>query len=318
MRGRQPPGHVAKERRDLGLDPRRRIDRARGLQHFRARLLLHAQPFAQGRRQGGEGLRHGLGQNARALAAAGDQHVDRPARGRRCVGPVEQGADVGPDRIADQAHPRLDALRDLPQVRERRRDRADIRTEPAVGAAQHRILLVKQRRPPLTQRRQQGRSRRITAEADDHRRVQPLQRLARLEQAARDGHARLGHPDRPAPGGGVQSDPLLGRKGLGVALAPVVGGQHDPPAAPRQLARQRLGREHMAPGPSGGDDADLGFHTVCLPDAAQARHPNPLSSSRRKPGPSGAEGDLFRQGARDSFALSRAAGFRVFAALRPE
>jgi len=35
-------------------------------------------------------------------------------------------------------------------------------------------------------------------------------------------------------------------------------------------------------------------------------------------GPSGAEGDLFRQGVRDSFALSRAAGFRVFAALRPE
>ena len=36
------------------------------------------------------------------------------------------------------------------------------------------------------------------------------------------------------------------------------------------------------------------------------------------PEPSGAEGDLFRQGVRDSFALSRAAGFRVSAAPRPE
>ena len=37
---------------------------------------------------------------------------------------------------------------------------------------------------------------------------------------------------------------------------------------------------------------------------------SPLSSSRRRPGPSGAEGDLFRQGVRDSFALARAAGSR--------
>jgi hypothetical protein len=35
-----------------------------------------------------------------------------------------------------------------------------------------------------------------------------------------------------------------------------------------------------------------------------------LSSSRRRPGPSGAEGDLFMQGARDRVALSRAAGSR--------
>ena len=45
-----------------------------------------------------------------------------------------------------------------------------------------------------------------------------------------------------------------------------------------------------------------------------------LSSFRAErvgdPEPSGAEGDLFTQGVRDSFALSRAAGFRVSEPLR--
>jgi hypothetical protein len=49
------------------------------------------------------------------------------------------------------------------------------------------------------------------------------------------------------------------------------------------------------------------------------RHPSASRASAAQiGGPSGAEGDLFRQDVRDSFALSRAAGFRVSAALRPE
>ena len=292
MRRRQPPRHIAEEGRHLGLDPGGGIDGPRPLQHLGSRLLLHPQPLAQRRRQGGEGVGHGFRQDARALAAAGDQHMDRPARLRGSIRPVGQGADVRPHRIADQAHPRLDARRHQPQVREGRRHRADIGAEPAVGPPQHRILLMQQRRPPLAQRRQQGRGRGIAAEAHHHRRIQPLQGRSRLEQAACNGHARLGHADRSAPGGGVQRDPFLGRKGLGIGLAPVIGGQHDPPATPRQLARQRLGRKHMPAGTPGGDDADPGCHTRCLPDAAPARHSLPLSSFRAKrsggPEPSGA------------------------------
>jgi len=50
---------------------------------------------------------------------------------------------------------------------------------------------------------------------------------------------------------------------------------------------------------------------------APAQHPryrHPAASrvfAAQTGGPSGAEGDLFRQGVRDSVALSRAAGFRV-------
>ena len=62
-----------------------------------------------------------------------------------------------------------------------------------------------------------------------------------------------------------------------------------------------------------GPEAALEFGAVGAlhdeDDVGPCTHP-PLSSSRRRPGPSGAEGDLFRQGSGDSFALSRAAGSR--------
>ena len=235
MRRRQPLGHVAEEGGDLGRDLGLEIDLASGFKGVGPGLLLHPESRPDRLGQGRQRPGRGLGQDAGALAAAGDHHMDRLSRRGGDERTVVEGADVRPDRIADQTDPRADALRDLLQIGEGRGDRADVGRQPAICAPQHRVLLVQQSGPPLAQGRQQGRRRGIAAEADHHRRVQPLQRGPGLHHAADDGQAGLRHPEGAAAGGGVERDPLLGRKGVGVLLAAMVGGQNDAPAARRQL-----------------------------------------------------------------------------------
>ena len=138
----QPAGHVAEEGRDLGVDHGVAIDAPRGLHGFRPGLLLHHQPLAQGLRQGGDGRGHQFGEQARALAAAGDQEADRPSAGRD-VGQVGQGADLRAHRIADH-HGARPAPRAAPSCRvgKAQATRVTRGGQEAVGPAHHRVLLV--------------------------------------------------------------------------------------------------------------------------------------------------------------------------------
>ncbi len=257
MRPGQAVGHVAEEGGDLGGDAGFQIDLAGGFQRLGARLLLHLQAAADGLGQGRQGAGRGLGQDAGALAAAGDEDMDRAIGGGRDIGPVEQGSDVGADRIADEPGPGLYLGRRAAQGREGRSHRADRRGQHAVGAAQDGVLFMDQGRAARGHGGDQGRGRRIAAEAHDHVRADAGEGGLRLPHPLEDGQARLQQADGAAAGRGVQRQTFLGGKGVGVLLAARIGGQHHAPAARGQFAGQGLGGEHMAASAPGGDDADL-------------------------------------------------------------
>ena len=258
MSRRQPLGHVAEEGGDLGLDPRVQIDLLRGLQGLGPRLLLHLQATAQGLRQGGQRAGRGLGQDAGALTAACHQHLDGCVVGGGDVSAVEQGADFGAHRRTDDVRPALHPGRRPLQRRKGRGDLVHIGRQNTVGAAQDRVLLMDHGRALRRHRRHQRGRRGIAAEAHHDIGAQPIERRPRLHHPLEDRHTRLDQAQRPRACRRIQRQPFLGRKVLGVLLAPVIGGQHHPPAPRRHLARQGLGREHMAAGAAGGDDAELG------------------------------------------------------------
>ena len=102
---------------------------------------------------------------------------------------------------------------------------------------------------------------RIAAEArDDGRRV-GAHRPQLREGACRDRERRECPGEEGALGEGARGRHLpfdLRRKAPGIARAARVGGEAHPPAAIEHGLGQRLRREHVAPGPAGGDDEERG------------------------------------------------------------
>ena len=199
---------------------------------------------------------HEFGEQARPLAAAGNEEVD--AFARRRVRRIGEGADLRPQRVADHDRARGDRGRRLLQRREGAGDGGGAAGEQAVGAAHDGVLLVQHGGAAGGRCGQQRRQRRIAAEADHDRRVQSLEGLAGLQHAAPDGEARAAHAERIAGaiGGGGEGDDLLGRKITRIGRAAVVGGQHDAPAARDQHFGQGLRREEVAARAAGGDDRE--------------------------------------------------------------
>ena len=109
--------------------------------------------------------------------------------------------------------------------------------QQAIGAAEHRVLLVDHGREPELARREHCRHRRIAAETDDRRRIEPAQQPARLEEAER----HCGDPARALQRTAAErvrrecarmSMPGTGR---GERIGAAVGGERN--AAPRRPAR---------------------------------------------------------------------------------
>ncbi len=159
-------------------------------------------------------------------------------------------------------HPRAGLGLGLLQRREGAGDRVDLVGQEAVHAAEHRVLFVDDGGALGGESRQQPRQGWIAAEADDDGRVEHLERRARLHHALEDGPAGAERAHRVAllEGRGAQGDAVFGGEVVGVFVAPLVGGQHDAPAALGQFFRQGLRREHVAAGAPGRQNSELTVH----------------------------------------------------------
>ena len=154
-----------------------------------AGLLDHVEAGADVRRQTRERRRHALGEEARALAAAEHHKLDGTAPlGRpigRCAAAItaeRTGLPVSLTFGSSSGRKELRALK-------RGRDARHALGEHAVGAAEHGVLLVQDRRDAAQPRRFQGRERRIAAEADDRLRFDAPEQRERGAEPARQHQA---------------------------------------------------------------------------------------------------------------------------------
>ncbi len=125
-------------------------------------------------------------------------------------------------------------------------DGSDLAGDQPVDAAEHGILLVDDRRDALGEGAEQGRQRRIAAEADDGRGLEAVIELARHAAAfenlpaARDPAADAA---RQTPGGEHMRLHILEQAGK--LRAALVGHQGDAMPARHQLLRDGMGRDHV-------------------------------------------------------------------------
>ncbi len=168
------------------------------------RLMRHLQPPPEGDGQHGEAIGHDLAEDARPLAAAGDEDAEDAVLLQQRIGTRAQRQHLIPDRIADQ--PGLGRMLGAQPLRILigQGDRIDLARDQPVDPAEHRILLMDGGRNAFRKRRQQSGHRRIAAETDHRRRTEGLVEFARHRPAAPHLAQRLGPADRPArkaPGG---------------------------------------------------------------------------------------------------------------------
>ena len=161
-----------------------------------AGLLDDGQPRAQRRIERLDRGGHHIGHDARALAAA-ENKKPQPI-GHRRIGRGSGGDDRGPHRIAGQRRlggkPRLIAK----HVRKGRGDGGHARRQQPVGAADHGIRVMDDGRHAAPSRRQNRRQRRIAAEADHRRRLEPSDQRPGLHKPRGKGCGSLRHGDRIA------------------------------------------------------------------------------------------------------------------------
>ena len=143
MRLGQPVRHVLDIGQQLGRDVERGVAVANRLDIVGPALLDDLQPVAKLGRQHAERIRHDLAQHGRALAAAGDQNLERGGLVKFREGHGAEPGDRLPHRVADQldlaAMARLQAarLRDRPW-----RSRSRSSGQQPVDPAEHGILLM--------------------------------------------------------------------------------------------------------------------------------------------------------------------------------
>ena len=220
-------------------------------------LLADPQPRPQIRRQRGQRRRHDLAEHPRALAAAGDQQLDRPAGfGRRITCRADR-EDRRAHRVAGMHRAGLVGGAQPGGLGKAGGDAAGARRQQPVGAAEHRVLLMDQGRQAELRRRQHRRHRRIAAEPDHRRRHQPPQQAPRLHHPDRQLGQTVSRVQRPAAKlAGAHPVDRHPRHRLGERVGAAVGQQMHRAAARHQAARDRLGREQMPAGAAGGEDID--------------------------------------------------------------
>ena len=163
---------------------------------------------------------------------------------------------------------------------ETQRQPVGIPRQEAIGAAQHRVLLVQDHRRPMPHQ-SRGEHRRdtgIAAEADHRGGMDARQDPPRLRTRHRPATAppcpRAAAP-RPAIAGAADHEVLEAGEHRALQSARAgVGHQRHAPAARQQLARQRFGREEMAAGAAGRDHdreapRDPSWHVAMMPAARQ-------------------------------------------------
>ena len=249
-------GHVAEEDRQLGIDPGALICRPHRPLLSGPHLLGHGEPLAQRLGQQGDRPRHQLGENARALAAAKDEQIDRAAARWR-VGLIQHRQHGVAHRIAEM-HQRSPGGR-IGHRPGAAGDPVDAAREQPVDPAQHAVLLMDQPRQAQPPGRRQGRQRRIAAEACDtvgRIATELPDRLQNPRQDPERGHQLCLHPAL-SKSAGPEFDPLhrLGKAARIAQTAPV-GGQLHPPVAPQHLLGQSLGRKHMPASAPRRDDQE--------------------------------------------------------------
>ena len=183
-------GKIGEEVRHLGRDAVGAVGCRNRLGVLGARLLHHVEAMANIHRQERERRRHRLGKEARALAAAEDQQRQPSVRLRRVIGTPRRIDDGRSHRVAGETRLAGEVRRQVLGRRERRGDAGDALGEHLVGAAEHGVLLVQQRRDAAQLRRLDGREGRIAAEADDDLRLQLSQQLEGGDEPARQQPVR--------------------------------------------------------------------------------------------------------------------------------
>ena len=213
-----------KERLHLGGDAVIGVELRDPRQILVARLMGDAQVLQHGHRQGGNGRRHGIGQDARALTATDHQDRHRIVAGRN-IGGIGAGQDAGAHRVAGVNRLCLGRHVTGPGATGHGLDPA-LASEKRVDPAKNAVLFVDHAGQAQNARRCQRRDRRVAAKSDNHRRAVAHHAPRRRDDAARDAKRcnRLGQ--QPATGKGGACDLLdLDRMGkaTGIARAALVG-----------------------------------------------------------------------------------------------
>ena len=190
----EPLGQVGQIGGEIGGDAERGIARADPLDILVAALLGDLQPPAEMLGQQGEPFGHDLGEDRGALAAAGDEQAEDAVLAQRREGLVAQRQHLVAHRIADQ----MDLVRGLARqpldLVIGGGDRIDPARHQPVDPAEHRILLVDQRRDAVAPRGEQSRAR------PDSRRSRSPPRAGRSRRAAAPSPGRSAIAfDRPEP-----------------------------------------------------------------------------------------------------------------------
>ena len=286
----EPVRHVGEERRKLALDLGHAVERADAFDLLFPHLLHHLDPRHQGRGQLlGNRQGHQLADDARALAAAGDEDVEFAVHRRK--GTCGRRKDRRAHGIADREM--RAAGRQEIQPREAAGHQPGMLCELPVHAAEDRILFMDDDRRSLPPGRSQRREGGIAAETGDQRRAVLLQEARGFSDPGIDLQRRA--RNRPGfaevRGGGLDLFlPVSGKVG-GIAQPARIRNERRLPAARAQLVGKGPRGEHVATRPACGDDDQLlsgGFsHTArgssCLLRAreqAQGRASIPCRPSR--------------------------------------
>ena len=142
MRCSQPILHVGEEGLHRRLDAGLAIRGPHGVKLFLARLLHHIQSRSLRLGQGYDRARNDSPEQPRALAAAGDQDVDRTSVAQLRIRRFAHSLDGIAHRVSDDAFGRLSARRQAVETIEAAGDELCAFGKEPVHAAKHRVLLV--------------------------------------------------------------------------------------------------------------------------------------------------------------------------------
>ena len=223
------------------------------------RLMRHLQPAAKGDGQHGEAVGHHLAEDARTLAAAGDEDAEDAVLLQQRIGFRAQRQHRLAHRIADEVDLALVLRREAFGRPVRGRDRIDLARDDAVDAAEDGVLLMDRGRDLLREGGEQRGEGGIAAEADDGGRLERAVQFTRHRPAA----PHLADRARPA----LRLLHLEAARGQDVRLDTVeqareahaarVADQRHAMAAPGQFLRQRRGGDHVTARATGSEDVML-------------------------------------------------------------
>ena len=241
MRCRQ----IGKKCRRFSGDRQIAVGAAHARQILLAGLLHDRKPRAQGRLERLDRRRHHVGHDARALAAAKNEKPQRI--GDRRISRGRCGDDGRPHRITGERRLGGEPRPVAKHVGKGRGDGGDARRQQPVGAADDGIGIVDHGRHAAPGRGQHRRQRRIAAEADHRRGLEPSDQRPCLRKAGgeRCGGLRQGNRIARPQRGACDHVHGLVDEGAAVARGAPVGRKMHRDAARNERGGERLGGKQM-------------------------------------------------------------------------